>query len=366
MRERFKNILAWSVIPQIILVKWLGSHPIWIEKVYSLGFYAAISRFLRRIYGWIPISLGDLAYIGLILIMAYLIWTKRNRFKKDTLKLIRDFISLFAVAYFSFNLLWGLNYYRIPLADTLELAPQFSEQQLLRLTEDLITQTNNLQVKIVGDSINPVIIPYSREEVFNRTKIAYTNLSLTRPQFEYRTPSLKPSLISLFLTYMGYSGYLNPFTNEAQVNYLIPTFRLPVVTAHEIAHQLGYSAENEANFIGYLTIYSDKDLYFKYSASAYALAYCLNEINRRDEKVYTKLMARINHGVLSNYQELKDFWETYKNPTEPVFKEIFSTFLKANNQRDGIASYSRVVALLISYHKDNPLMVKQGQNPSLP
>lgn len=39
---------------------------------------------------------------------------------------------------------------------------------------------------------------------------------------------------------MGYGGYLNPFTNEAQVNGITPKFRLPTVSGHEVGHQLGY------------------------------------------------------------------------------------------------------------------------------
>jgi hypothetical protein len=44
--------------------------------------------------------------------------------------------------------------------------------------------------------------------------------------------------MSLPLTYMGFSGYLNPFTNEAQVNYLGPCI-LSQPQLAEMAHQLG-------------------------------------------------------------------------------------------------------------------------------
>ena len=66
---------------------------------------------------------------------------------------------------------------------------------------------------------------------------------------------------------MGYGGYLNPFTNEAQVNGVTPKFRLPTVSCHEVGHQLGYSAEGATNFIGYLVTSESNDPYFKYSAS---------------------------------------------------------------------------------------------------
>ena len=145
------------------------------------------------------------------------------------------------------------------------------------------------------------------------------------------------------------------FTNEAQVNALLPNFRYPVVAGHEVGHQLGYSAENETNFIGYLVTSSNSDIYFKYSAYSYALAYCLSDIRKRDEPTFERLFKTINGGVKKNYNEISEFWLTYKNPTEPVFKSIFDTFLKANNQSKGIDSYNAVVSLLINYHEEHPL-----------
>jgi hypothetical protein len=56
-----------------------------------------------------------------------------------------------------------------------------------------------------------------------------------------------------------------------------------------------------------------------------------------------------------NYRELATFWEAHENPMEPVFKSIFNTFLKANNQKDGIRSYNAVVTLLVNYYRINPL-----------
>jgi hypothetical protein len=154
---------------------------------------------------------------------------------------------------------------------------------------------------------------------------------------------------------MGYGGYLNPFTNEAQVNGLLPNFRFPVVCGHEVGHQIGYSAENETNFIGYLVTAHNSDPYFKYAAYAYALSYCLSDIQKKDRAAFEKFAAKINVGVKKNYSEMARFWLLHENPAEPVFKEIFSSFLKANNQSQGIESYNSVVSLLVSYHEKNPL-----------
>ena len=52
---------------------------------------------------------------------------------------------------------------------------------------------------------------------------------------------------------------INPFTLEAQVNMRMPKINLPVTIAHEMAHQLGYAAENEANFIGFINTFKNAD-----------------------------------------------------------------------------------------------------------
>jgi hypothetical protein len=80
----------------------------------------------------------------------------------------------------------------------------------------------------------------------------YDNLAKEHPYFKYKVLSVKKSLFSVPLTYMGFGGYLNPFTNEAQVNDLLPMYTFPLTTAHEMAHQIGFASENECNFIGVL------------------------------------------------------------------------------------------------------------------
>ena len=154
---------------------------------------------------------------------------------------------------------------------------------------------------------------------------------------------------------MGYSGYLNPFTNEAQVNGLIPLYNFPMVSCHEEAHQLGFAAENETNFIGCLASIHNDNIYFQYSGFVFALRYCLREILKRDKVKFEELKPHINIGIFKNFQENINFWNAYENPFETIFKSSYDTFLKANNQTKGIKSYSYVVALLVNYNKKTGL-----------
>ena len=355
MKISFKNAIAISLIPQILIVKWLGTRTDLVEQYYSTGIYPVISKFFRFLFGWVPFSIGDIIYFILIsLAIGYLI-IKRKNIWQHKLQFLQNIVVILSVAYFTFHLMWGMNYYREPLSLKLALVPNKDYQDLLEFTQRLIQKTNESQVIITKDSTLPVKIPYSQKEIFNKTIQGYDHLKTIHPFLAYERPSIKKSLFSTGLTYMGYAGYLNPFTNEAQVNDLLPNFRFPFVAGHEIGHQLGYSAENETNFIGYLVTSNNKDPYFKYAAYAYALGYCLNDIRRANTEDFDQIMLKLNSGVKSNFQEMAIFWNSYENPMEPVFKSMFDTFLKANNQTEGIRSYNAVVLFLVAYHKDHPL-----------
>ncbi|NNL01706.1 MAG: DUF3810 domain-containing protein [Eudoraea sp.] len=355
MNNRLKNGIALSIIPQIIIVKWLGSYPELIENYYSKGLYPFISKLYRLVFGWLPFSMGDLIYAILIIFAICYIIANRNRIIKNLKLFFRDIAMILSVAYFTFHIMWGFNYYRIPLSQQLGLKDSYTNNELIIFTEKLIERTNELQYKITSDTSQIVKIPYSQKEIMQKTLEGYSELETKFALFSYKNPSLKKSTFSTALTYMGYGGYLNPFTNEAQVNAKIPNFRFPVITGHEIGHQIGYSAENEVNFIGYIVTAHNKDLYFNYSASAYALSYSLSEIKLKDETKFHELYSRLNRGVQKNYEELNKFWMGYQNPLEPIFKAIFNSFLKANNQEQGIKSYGQIVALLVTYHMKYPI-----------
>ncbi|NND80507.1 MAG: DUF3810 domain-containing protein, partial [Maribacter sp.] len=325
---------------------------------YSEGIYPWISKFFRILYGWIPFSIGDVFYFILSVLAIWYVIKQWSEIRTYPLRFLRDVLFVLSIVYFTFHLLWGMNYYRQPLAQKFAFNEKHSDDDLIGLVEVLILKTNELQFSITQDTALAVKIPYSKNEIFNKTLIGYENLKNDYPFISYQKPSIKKSIFSTALSYMGYGGYLNPFTHEAQVNGRLPNFRFPVVSGHEIGHQIGYSAENETNFIGYLATIHNTDIYFQYAAYAYALGYGLSDIRRHDEEKFKELYAKMNPGTQNNFKEMADFWQSFENPLEPIFKSIFDTFLKANNQPKGIKSYSAVVSLLVTYHKEHPINVK--------
>lgn len=352
MISKTKILLAVLLPLQIIGVLILAKFPAFVERWYSHGFYPFVSVLERKIFGWLPFSFGDLVYGFLIIMLVRWIFIRfKTRFKNFKVWSI-DVIATLSVIYLLFLVFWGVNYYRQPLHISLAIKDTYTDEELVRLTKTLIVRSNELQEKLADSDSVSVKMPYSREELYTMAIAGYDNLKTNYPELEYRAPSVKKSLFSLALSYMGFNGYLNPLTNEAQINHRIIPYKMPTTTAHEIGHQLGYAKENEANFIACVTTMNHPDDYVKYSGYTFALKYCLNEVYRRNPSLGMDLLFEVNCGIRANYAEVRNFWLAYENTLEPFFALFYDGYLKANNQPKGMESYSYVVALLVNYFSE--------------
>ena len=350
-----KYILPLFLIFQILFLKIIVFFPESVERFYSNGLYVFIAKILRVALGKIPFSVGDIIYGIAIIYILYSVWKTRKSWKLEWKNNILKTLSVLSVVYFLFHFLWAMNYYRQPLFEKMKIERDYTNADLLDFTEKLIAKTNEIQIQITKNDSLKVVFPYSNDQVFKLNLNGYKNLSNQYSFFEYEHLSVKKSLFSLPLTYMGFGGYLNPFTNEAQVNSLGPKYGFPMTTNHEMAHQMGFASESECNFIGFLASVKNENLYIQYSGYSFALRYCLNNWFARDEKVYDQLLKTVHPGILKNYQENKDFWKQYDTFIDEGFRVFYDNFLKMNQQKDGMDSYSKFVNLMVNYYKDKNL-----------
>lgn len=354
----FKNkklLIALAIIPAFVLVKCIAFFPEFVEQYYSNGLYQFTSKLFRYTLGWLPFSFGDFIYFFAIIYILRWLFINRKRIVKDLKNWLIDVFAAISIIYIAFHVFWGFNYYRLPLHKSLNLNAEYTTEALIGVTKKLIEKSNTIHLKITKNDTVKVVFPYSKSEIINKVPTGYEELQKTFPHLGYSGKSIKKSLLSLPLTYMGFSGYLNPLTNEAQANSMIPRFKIVTTASHEVAHQLGYAAENEANFIGCLAATSHDDIYFKYSGYTFGLRHCLHELYKRNPDLYSELKETINKGILKNYKEARTFWENHENPIEPLFKTTYNTYLQANSQAGGMESYSYVVALLVNFFENKSL-----------
>jgi len=355
MQKRTKVILSLFLLVQIFGLRIIARYPEFIETYYSQGIYPYFSKFTRYIFGWIPFSVGDLFYTALTILAIRWLYKNVKRLRSDPVFFLVDITATLSLAYLLFNLMWGLNYYRLPLYKSLSIDKDYTTEELITITQRLVEKSNELHRQLGYEDSVMIVLPYTQKEIFKKSVQGYEHLKEEFPSLAYKAKSIKKSGWSLGLTYMGYSGYYNPFTGEAQVNNLIKTYKFPVVSCHEEAHQLGYAAENEANFIAALATIKSDDTFIQYSGYIFTLRYCVNEIARRDMDTYNEIVSTINPGILKSYREMRDFWASYKNPLENLSKIFWDNFLKANNQPKGLQSYSYMVALIVNYFEDKPI-----------
>lgn len=350
-----RYLLSFFLLIQIILIPFLGTLPEVVEKWYSNGCYPWISKSLRIVFGHIPFSVGDIFYFLLIVLAIRWSWKRRKSWKTHWGNNIQSILSVCSIFYFAFHVLWGFNYYRQPLFEKMKIERDYTDADLLLFTQKLIAKTNTIQFQITQDKNKAIAFPYSQEQVFQMNVKGYCTLAKELPNFYYSELSAKKSLFSLPLSYMGFGGYLNPFTNEAQVNYLMPMYHSPTTSCHEMAHQMGYASESECNFIGFMASTKNSDLYFKYSGYSFALRYCLANWQVRNKTVFQQLLQSIHPGILKNYEESDTFWKSYETPIEEGFHLFYDRFLKWNQQKEGIEGYSKLVNLLVNYYKNKSL-----------
>ena len=350
-----RNKVKWIVaIVLIIGIKLFSSNHLWVENFYSCGFYVFFSKILRLLFGWIPFSLGDILYL---LAFFWIIWEiskiikkliKKEWTKKKTLQKTLKIVLLFASIYIIFYLFWGMNYDRKGIAFQLQLEPpDFDSADLFMIDNILLEKVNSTKNAVTK---NHEKYPSTAQLILD-AKNSYDEASKKFPFLNYDKVSVKSSLYGTMGNYLGFTGYYNPFTGEAQVNTTVPQMLRPYIATHEMAHQLGYAKENEANFVGYLAAVSSKDTLFHYSTYLDLFLYTNREIYYIDSLSSRNMMEKLNPLVREDLDELRQFNLAHQSFLEPVISWLYGNYLKLNNQPKGLHSYNAVVGMLIAYYK---------------
>jgi len=349
-----KKIICWLFV---LALTYFGVYlakinPSWIDDFYLPYIYSNLNRLLFFSFNHFDFSVGDILYALVILLLIRKIVLIIKAKRKVFIRLTALGLQFTAIFYLWFNLSWGLCNYRTPLHVKLNIPTQYTLADLQNETCRLIDLVNQLQQEVSADG-QTIEIDSDLEKFSSSAYDGYQNIK-KKIQFPVKNISrVKPSLYSKAITKMGFGGYFNPFTHENQVNTEVPAVSLCVTTAHEIAHQLGYASESEANFLGYLALLHQDNLSYQYAANLYALRYCLREIFRNDYENADFYFNQINEGTKKDIQLVDEFWQSNKNITSDWSKQFYGQFLKLNNQKEGMRSYHQFVNLLIGHHQKN-------------
>ncbi|NLI92350.1 MAG: DUF3810 domain-containing protein [Peptococcaceae bacterium] len=357
---RIMLLLFW---PVGFLISWITSfRPEPIEVLYSRWFSKTLAGYLSRVTGIFPFSVAELTVwlfllCTLILLLKSVIisFRKRKGGKRGLFGFLFQLLIFLGIIYFSFIVIWGLNYNRLPFAETAGFHVKgFSEKQLVQLCEKLIQKANSLRAGLPEDERGVMKAEGGFAEIRKTAPLAYIKGASIYPELGGNFGAPKPVFFSRLMSYTGISGIYFPFTGEANVNIDIPDPVLPATTCHEMAHQRGFAREDEANYLAWVTCSSSDNAAFQYSGTILALMYASNALFDNNPPKAYELNKKYGAGLRRDLQAISQYWKQYEGRVEEFTSDVNDTYLKSNRQEEGVASYGRMVDLLLAEQNADP------------
>lgn len=366
--KRGNRIVKWGVkwIWQILAIVLVicTFFPDFVQLAYTKVFFKWGAMWLRMITGAIPFAIGEYLYLIILIILIYNIiislYKLKNQFKSsiftsNTGYLISKKVSVLFVI---FELIWGLNYQQSSPAKefNLQVPKSYSERQMDSMSLSLINQLNFTRSNISDSQLQKV----QKDSLIKQTLIHYGSISQQYPFLSYSHPNIKWAQLPQLGDYVGYLAFYHPITGEAIVRQDLPLLTLPFTISHEIAHQLGYASETEANFIAFVLASNSKDPIFEYAMQLQLFTYsqeaqlfmiAKSGNFKKWEAVVKRNKALLTPKVLSDRKAIRAFFLSRQDQRIPGSEKLYDQFLIWNKQASGINSYNDVLLWALAYQK---------------
>ena len=328
-------------------------NPNFIEKYYSRNLFYIINKPLSYISNRFHFSIGEILIfmLGGLLIILFLKSIYNLILRKYSKVLLNLFImillSLSILTYY--QLAWGLNNYRLSIEENFNFDNEdITIDDLAASYKYLVLQANDLKMDLLENNNTQI----SKEYIYKNVYKGFEILNNEYPFISGNKTIVKPLKVSKIFSSSGYAGIFIPFSSEANVNYMMPEFSQPFTASHEIAHQKGFATEDSANFVGFLACYYHRDNYFKYSGFQSMMNYIGNSLYKNDKELYREISSLRSNEVLEDIEVNIEFWEEHEDEkSKEIHNKVNDRFLKANNQPQGIVTYSKVTELFVKAYK---------------
>ena len=316
-----------------------------------------VSGFTRGLLGTVtsilPFSLAELIIITVIpLSFIYLLYCLFNLLNTDKLtKHLFNLVGVICMICSLFILNLGIAYDCTPLEDKADLDTEnLTAEDVFDACIIVLDELREIEDTLPRDESGAAVSPYTFSEVTKKLNASYKNLYRDYPFLSHIYVSPKRVALSKPMTYTGISGVYTFFTGEANVNTNFPSYSVTFTAAHEMAHQRGVAPEDEANFMAFLACYTSSDSYLKYCSLVEIANFLTNTLYHKDRALFEEARSYFSEETIDEYRNYSENYEPYRdNIVNDAASEINDTYLKAQGQKDGIASYSLVSALAAAY-----------------
>lgn len=338
MRYKKKLIGLSIVLAALAIVQAALPYRPQFTEFYANYIFVPYQSLRNILFGWSPLSFGDLLYFaGGLAILALLVkWIFFIiTIRKNGVYLFHSFLNTVmtvAVVYLLFLLGWGGNYYKPSLVTYwhMDKTEWTGKSSLVFYDSFLIDRLNTYAVCYkdpVFKDVRKEAMKFYKDHTDCKTRLQGLNI--------------KPSIYGFLMQHLGIQGYYNPITGEAQVNRFLPAFMLPFVVVHEMAHQAGIAAEDDANLVAYILSIKSGDDAFRYSAYFNMWLYNHYRLKVEDSALADEMKMQLNPMTLAHVDTLKSIRARYKSDFSFYSTRLYDVYLKMLQQKEGIRSYNK-------------------------
>ena len=258
-------------------------------------------------------------------------------------------VSLAVLLFALFCLWWGVYYYAPSFSEQSGITAQLvSVEELESVTRYFAALCNEYAQQVPRDGQG--LYAGDTEAIFAHSPVLYREVSAKFPCLDGPEVHAKPVKASVILSYVNCTGFFCPYTGEANLNtHMLPTM-LPATIAHELAHQRGVAAEDEANFVGILACLENGQEDYVYSAAVMAYIYLGNALYRADYERWKAVYDSLDESVRRDLRAHNTYWKRFETPVKEISDKVYSAFLETYGDDRGLQSYGACVDLLVAYY----------------
>jgi len=350
---------TWHALAVLVFV--FGKNAQWVQDLYTERFFKWVTYGLRGVIGHIPFAIGEWLYIILLIILIYNILQflikVKSKINEGFLmgRIVYKITRVLAMLYVFFQMIWGLNYQKTSPAQDFELnVPlSYTESQVDSLSLTYISQLNSVRAQILDTQIEQLNL----DTLIQQSKYAYMLGAKVYPFLTYLHPNIKKAYFPSLGDKIGYLAFYQPLSSEAIIRPDLPILTQAFTICHEMAHQLGYASEAEANFIAFrIALLNDNafiqySMYlqmFTYAQEAQLMLIAKTGNFKRWEQVVKRNKALLSPKVIADRQKIKAFFKARQNKRLPGSEKLYDQFLIWNQQSKGIESYNDVLLWVLA------------------
>lgn len=325
------------------------------DKSLANFFINHITTPYKRMMGWlcdlVPFSMMEVIIVFLILLALFVlirgVFLAVMRPKKAARigKTIGFFLVAALLIWDGYNWFWGINYYGDSFSDLSGLSAQpISVEDLTQTTEYYANELNCLADKVSRDENG--CFNENMDEFFSQSDNIYAGLieEYSFLDIPHRTP--KRMIFSELMSRINFTGVYFPFTSETNLNDHAPASLMPSTIAHELAHQRGIAAEQEANFVAVRACMTSGIDTYAYSGALLAYIHLGNALYDADRSAWESVYNSLDDNVIADLNQNNAYWAEYKGSESKTAEKIYETFLGSYGQTMGMKSYGACVDLL--------------------